>query len=143
MEVAPDKITVQCVLCGARFRVPAEYRGRRAKCLACNGGIVLHAVTDPIPPPKPDPPLPGCGVAGAWNIIGGIILLVGIAGAVIAWLGSGADGKWTGALIFAGTVTAAIVPLSVAAIINAINANTLEVRRWGKRQGTTGDGPAQ
>jgi len=112
----------------------------------------LHPVQKPVKPViEPDPPLPGRGVAAAWNIIGWAILIVGllVVGILLA-AGFGEDDNRaratsvvTGAIIFAVTVAMAIVPLSVAAIINAINANTREVRRWGKKSHGAAGGKVQ
>ena len=72
--------------------------------------------------------LPGTTLAGIWNIIG-VLLLVA---AVVAFFVAFTEGDRM--LLFAAQLAlCSMVPFSVSAVIRAINANTLEIRKSNKQ----------
>lgn len=74
--------------------------------------------------------LPGSAVASGWNTIGGLILGVHIIIFIVIVVAMETIGAWGVPLLVCCAISAcliSIIPFSIAALLNAINVNTLEI----------------
>jgi len=130
----------KCPACGHVQRVPREYAGTQIKCRMCKKPFAAAPYYPP-PPPEPPPPWPlplpptepALPSPTFFRTIGRVCLFIVSAGsfATLALLASVGDplSFLLSALIvagaFLGSAIVCCIPLGIAAIIDAINANTL------------------
>lgn len=144
---------IKCSKCQAIQQIQEEYNYQTIKCRKCNADIIAIPYDEPTShqpvslPTKEttDPRLPGTTLAKIWYFIGNISLVL-CAGAVsistlitfselVQKTGTYVQGedRWelAGSLIRGAVLAGALsfISFSVAAIINAISANTMELRK--------------
>ncbi len=110
----------KCPKCNNIPSVPDNWQGKQGKCKKCGAAFQI--------PDKKQGPLPGETIAGVFNVVGGILLLAAFVClwfAMIATTPSALAGSPITYLFAAISFgMASVLPFGLAAIIQAINANT-------------------
>jgi len=124
-------IKIKCMHCGQIQQTLKVNAHTAMECALCKERIIAVPLEEPGASRRKSE-LPGTLLAKIWNMIGALALAVGGISLFISLFDHGQDGKIIG-FFGLNAVIWSIIPFSVAAIIKAINANTLEIRKLGER----------
>jgi ribosomal protein S27E len=122
-----DYIKIQCPECGQVQQTHEMNEHNRVECSKCKKRFI--AIAPQMHREKPfERPLPGKDLATLWNFLGWLLLA-----AAALTFGAACMGEPKVFLFAVQLALCSMGPFSIAAIIRAINANTLEIRKLGQK----------